>query len=86
VTAVDWKKLSPREAYDALRARPHVLGPWKRHEHGWCDCGDQYPNSYWYRENEDGKEWIVIVDAEGRADEDARLRNAGYVLVDESTP
>jgi len=88
---IDWKKMTLSEIWSALKSRPSILGPWRKHDHGgWCDCGRDYPNGYWYREDIDGNEFVVLadtttdIDADYREREDDRLRNAGYLLLDEN--
>ena len=89
MSAINWSTMSPREIWNALKSRPSVLGPWKKHEHSFgCDCGRSYPNGYWYREDVDGNEFIVVADltaeaeARVRSNEDERLRKNGYLLLD----
>ncbi len=69
--SVDWNTMTPREIFDALASAPKVAGPWKdgarRDFAGMAIV------------------WAIAWEgnAEGRARADAKLRELGFILVDE---
>jgi len=81
--------MTPEQIWEALKSAPKIAGPWIKHEHGFgCDCSS-YPvespfraaGGWWYRENIDGKE--VAFDFPDRPTADAKLREEGWLLVNE---
>ncbi len=68
---VDWNTMTPREIFDALASAPKVAGPWKEGA----------------RRDPSGMAIVWAIawadNALGRARADARIRELGWILVDE---
>ncbi len=73
---VDWNRMTPREIFDALARAPKVAGPWK-------EGARRDPSGMQIVWAIDGLRWAWAGNAEARARADAKLRELGFILVDE---
>lgn len=95
----DWSKLSPRQAFEALRAAPKIAGPWLQAGSFWCR---KTPDIKWlplvgrivcWRNSWDGKFGALIAGEFERSEAsksfstcqevDARLRELGWLFIDD---
>ena len=79
VEARDWSRMTPREAWEHLRAAPKVAGPWtlgeRREARGMRIVASETDRGVFV----DARPWTVS----NRVEADALLRDAGWLLVDD---
>ena len=79
VEARDWSRMTPREAWEHLRAAPKVAGPWtlgeRREARGMRIVASETDRGVFV----DACSWTVS----NRVEADALLRDAGWLLVDD---
>jgi|SRR5271166_3053247 len=88
---VNWKSLTPREVWDALRSPPKVAGPWEVGDGGEMDVrrapdGSIVATTLWVVPKHPTASWRVPVATSNRAGADVILREHGWMLVDDEMP
>ncbi len=94
---IDWSRLAPREAWEALNAAPKIAGPWgtttRHHPSGlpvaWDDSFVNFRGEVTSRHVRVSSKFSPSGGVEyypDRASADAALRAAGWVLVDDDAP